>query len=235
MGQGIDLIGALTAVIPERPAPPLRTPPARVLIIKLSSIGDVVHALPVAGALRQRYPSVRITWAVEDWCAPLVEDHPAVDRLIRFPKITWADPRRWLTAFRLATGELRAETYDAVLDLQGLLRSACLARLADSPLRIARWGQREGAHLVSYGVPLPLGTVHAVEEYLQLACFLGASARPVDFNLPVGRDAKTTVARLLTSAGVPGDLPLIVIESNTLKILESLAHRSLAGSGGRAC
>ena len=191
MGQGIDLLGTLTRVIPERSAPPYRATPDRILIIKLSSIGDVVHALPVASALRRSYPSVRLSWAVEDWCAPVVQNHPAVDRLIRFPKMVgWpADSRGWVRAFRKAARDVRSEHYDVVLDLQGLMKSAGLARWAQAPLRIARCGQREGAHLISFGVPLPPGPAHAVDEYLQLARFLGATTQPVEFKLPVGLQA----------------------------------------------
>lgn len=213
MGQGLDLLGTLARVIPERPPPLPQTPIERVLVVKLSSIGDVVHALPVASALRRTYRSARITWAVEEWCAPLVEGHPAIDRVIRFPNMrSWSrDPGRLLAAIRQATRELRSEPYDVVLDLQGLLRSACLARMATTPLRIARSGQREGAHLVSYGVPLPPAPVHAVEEYLEVARFLGATTAPVTFDLPVRAVAMTRVADLLAEAGVREDVPLIVL------------------------
>ena len=122
-----------------------------------------------------------------------------------------ADRHEWFRTFRKSCGEIRAEPYDVVLDLQGLMRSAGLARWAKAPLRIARCGQREGAHLVSFGVPLPDRPAHAVDEYLQLARYLGATMRPVEFNLPIQPRAVDAVDRLLKDAGVSEGSPLIVI------------------------
>jgi ADP-heptose:LPS heptosyltransferase len=113
MGQGIDLLGGLLRVVPERRAPPIDgSAVKRVLIIKLSSIGDVVHALPVANALKNADPSRHIAWAVDDWTSPLVIGHRAIDRVL----------------VRTSLGhELRRDQYDVVLDLQGLARSAIIS------------------------------------------------------------------------------------------------------------
>ena len=179
LGHGIDLLGTVTRLVSEQ-RPPVCDPSrlGRFLIVKLSSIGDVVHALPVASALRQRFPSARITWAVEEWTAPLVAGHPGVDRVIVFPTMArWPrDIGQWIPQLRNAVRDLRSETYDVALDLQGLARSAVVTALSQSTFRIARAGQREGAHLVSYGLPLPKRPMHAVEEYLHVAASLGASA-----------------------------------------------------------
>src|SRR6476620_9896873 len=129
MGQGIDLLGAFTRIRPESPPPfidgsRLRT----LLLIKLSSIGDVVHALPTASAIKRAYPSLRVTWAVEEWTAPLVADHPAVDRVVVFPTlVAWPSrPATWTRRLRSAIHELQAERYDVAIDLQGLARSAAI-------------------------------------------------------------------------------------------------------------
>jgi heptosyltransferase I len=98
-----------------------------------------------------------------------------------------------------------------VLDLQGLLRSAGLGLLCRSDLRIARAGQREGAHLVSFGARLPPGRLHAVEEYLHLASLLGACVEPVIFALPVRPDAAARAADMLLERHVRRDSPVIVI------------------------
>src|SRR5258708_18394281 len=158
MGQGIDLLGAATRIRPERPPPfidgsHLRT----LLLVKLSSIGDVVHALPTASAIKRAYPSLRVTWAVEEWTAPLVASHPAVDRVVIFPTlVAWPSrPAPWTRQLRAAIRDLQSEPYDIAIDLQGLARSAAISVLSRASLRIARAGQREGAHLVSRGVPMP--------------------------------------------------------------------------------
>ena len=157
VGNGIDLLGTITRVVPERNPPASDRSRLRTfLIIKLSSIGDVAHDLPVASALRQRFPSARISWVAEEWTAPLVIGHPVVDRVIVCPTmVRWPAPTGlWLRQLRGAIRELRSERYDVALDLQGLARRAAVAALSRASLRIARAGQREGSHLVSYGVPL---------------------------------------------------------------------------------
>lgn len=215
MGRGVDIIGTLTRVRPERLAPAIDGSRLRhVLIVKLSSIGDVVNALPVASALKRTYPSIRITWAIEQWTAPLVQGHPAIDRVVVFPTmVRWPDkPRAWWSELRTAVRTLRDESYDVALDLQGLARSAAVAKLSGAPRRIARAGQREGAHLVSDAVPLPgETTIHVVDEYLCVAQALGAAVGPADFALPVSADARRSVDRLLRDLGTPAGRPLIVI------------------------
>ena len=103
----------------------------KVLLVKTSSLGDVVHNLPVATDIRRRFPDARIDWAVEE--APLVALHPAVASVIpvairrwsRRPlgRSTWAE----IGALR---GLFRNHEYDAVIDTQGLVKSALLARAA---------------------------------------------------------------------------------------------------------
>lgn len=220
MGQGVDLFGTLMRVRPERLAPAIDGSGLRhVLIVKLSSIGDVVHALPVASALKRRYPSIRITWAVEQWTAPLVDRHPAVDRVVVFPAmVKWpARPGVWWSEMRAAVRALRLESYDAALDLQGLARSAMVSLLSGAPRRIARAGQREGAHLVSDGVPLPKTPIHAVDEYLCVARALGAAVDPVDFALPVSAGARQSVDRLMEEHRVPAGRPLIVVNPSAAR------------------
>ena len=182
------------------------------LIVKLSSIGDVVHALPVAVALRRRHPYAHITWAAEDWTAPLLHGHPAIDRVVTFPTMRWGsvDPT-WFRSFKDAVRSLRSEPYDISIDLQGLLKSAAVAVLSRAPVRIGIHEQREGAHLVSRAAPRPSGRLHVVEDYLRCAELLGASPTPVSFALPVQSDAIASIAHKLSELQIPADGPLIVI------------------------
>ena len=96
------------------------------LIVRLGSLGDVVHGIPAAAALRRRFPQARIDWLVDPRYAELVDLVECIDRPIAFDprdlRIGGARGRSMLT-------QLRAAHYDAAIDLQGLLKSAVLARL----------------------------------------------------------------------------------------------------------
>ncbi len=182
------------------------------LIVKMSSIGDVVHALPVAVALRRRYPHVHISWAAEDWTAPLLHGHPAIDRVVVFPTMRWGRVGAlWLRSLNDAVRSLRSETYDISVDLQGLMKSAAVALLSRAPVRIGVHEQREGAHLVSRGLPRASGRLHVVEDSLRCAELLGAPPTPVSFALPVQPEAVTSIARRLAELRIPTDAPLIAI------------------------
>ena len=105
----------------------------RVLLVKLSSLGDVVHSLPAAMDLQAQVPDVQIDWVVEPAFAPLLKLCPAVQRIIpcnlrQWRKSFWqANTRRAWQAFKQ---DLQATDYDAVIDLQGLTKSALISRLA---------------------------------------------------------------------------------------------------------
>jgi len=182
-----------------------------VLIIKMSSIGDVVHAMPVASALRLSYPKLRISWLVEDWLVPLLKQHPAIDRLITLPALRLRLGGVRLSALREAIYELRAESYDLALDLQGLLKSSAMSVLSRAPIRIGTDYQREGAHLFSYGVPGYSPTTSAVEEYLCSARFLGARTDQVQFDLHPEAKALASIREKLARHAVRASTRLIVI------------------------
>jgi heptosyltransferase-1 len=102
-----------------------------ILFIKTSSLGDVIHHMPALTEARAHFPKARFTWLVEEAYAPLVALHPAVDEII---PVAW---RRWRHALRASWQEiaarrqkLRAQHYDAIIDSQGLIRSALMARSA---------------------------------------------------------------------------------------------------------
>jgi heptosyltransferase-1 len=105
----------------------------RILLVRLSSLGDVLHSFPAATDIRRALPEAVLDWAVEEAYVPLVRMHPGVTRAIPFAlrrwRTQWFRPQAWreLTAFRAA---LREHPYDAILDTQGLLKSALVAKLA---------------------------------------------------------------------------------------------------------
>lgn len=108
----------------------------RVLIVKLSSLGDVVHAMPVVHDIRSVYSGARIDWVVEPAFAPLVRRVQGIGEVIECAQRRWRK-RWWTSAVRVEWREfkrkLTAERYDAVIDLQGLTKSAIVARMAPGP------------------------------------------------------------------------------------------------------
>ncbi len=128
----------------------------RILIVKLSSLGDVVHAMPVVHDIRAAFPEAVIDWVVEPGFAPLVRRGDGVAEVIDCALRRWS--RRWWTSatraeWRAFRARLRRERYDAVLDLQGLTKSALVARLAPLTERGARYGLANRTDGAGYEAP----------------------------------------------------------------------------------
>ena len=140
----------------------------RILLIKPSSLGDIVHTLPVVSALKTRWPDVHLTWCVKRQWAEFVERVEGVDRV-------WPVDGTLLGWMR-AGQQLRMERFDVAIDLQGLFRSGVLAGLSGAPVRIGFANGREGSPwFYTWRVPVPSVDVHAVDRYLSLVEALGAS------------------------------------------------------------
>lgn len=152
----------------------------KVLIIRLSALGDIVHGLPAAAHLKRRLPGLRLSWLVEPAGIPLLTGNPAVDSVISFPKKKWLQQLRSVsklgaTALEASAflKELRTPQFDAAIDFQGLLKSGLLAAGSGAPRRIGFKGTREGAerfltHALDVGDYFGSGT-HVVEHNLRLA------------------------------------------------------------------
>src|SRR6059058_6473208 len=106
---------------------------SNILFIKTSSLGDVIHHMPALTEARRQWPQARFCWVVEEAFAPLVRVHPAVSAVIPIASRRWrrtlAAPSTWRDIAGFARA-VRARSYDEVIDTQGLLRSAVVARLA---------------------------------------------------------------------------------------------------------
>lgn len=167
-----------------------------ILLIKPSSLGDIVHAMPTCAAIRRAYPKARLTWLVKRQWASLVERIEGVDRV-------WpVEPtfRGWLSQVL----PLRAEGFDLVLDLQGLFRSAAIGWLTGSPLHVGFANGREGSPwFYSRRVPAPQLDMHAVDRYLLVAKDVGAVAFGTPkFSFRIPQADHDEVERLLSRFGV---------------------------------
>jgi heptosyltransferase I len=177
----------------------------RILIAKLSSFGDVLHALPTLEALRAAFPDTHITWLVEAAYAPLLSGHPALNEVWVAPRLR---PSEFLSGSNPAVlcrllQQLRARPFDLVVDLQGLLKSAVWVALARSLRKVGYDRTRELSYLpLSERVPPFDPEAHAVKRYLNLAHYLGAPPAPPRFRLSL--DAEADLAALVPAeAGRP--------------------------------
>lgn len=158
-------------------------PPRRILLIRLSAIGDIVFSSPLIAAFRRRYPNAYLAWLAQPTCRPLLEHHPDLDEVIEAPIDRWRTllhQRRWrhlLAEIHALRHTLRARRFDLAIDLQGLLKSGGLTRLSGAPERIGL-GSREGSQwLMTRTIPRSGPPRRIGAEYLHLAETL---ALPVD-------------------------------------------------------
>ena len=151
----------------------------KILILKPSSLGDVVQALPVLRLLKQHRPDSEIYWWVDSRLASLVEGDPDLAGIVRFERRRWAAPAHWPEMWR-SIRWLRAQSFDWVIDLQGLARSGAFAWLANGNLIIGLDESREGARgFYDIIVRRPSYHTHAVDWYLAVLPHLGV---PVHWN-----------------------------------------------------
>ncbi len=187
---------------------------ARVLVLKPSSLGDIVHALPVLGMLRRARPEAYIAWLVGKPFVGLLEDHPLIDELILFDRRRYGqmayNPAAALDFVRFVQ-RLRERRFDVVLDLQGLLRSSLIAQFTGAAERIGPADAREGARwLYTRTVRVP-DQGHVVDQLRGFARQLGLPDAPPEFVLPVRDAGRRAAAALLSQHGVGPDRPGIAI------------------------
>ena len=141
-----------------------------ILIIKPSSLGDVLHAFPAVSLIADRYPDASIDWLINKSFAPLLEFHPNVDDVIIFPRKELGNPRHFFKSFFRLVKRLREKKYDLIVDLQGLMRSAVFAKIAKSSRVVGFASPREKISACFYmdKIDIPGEAVHAVERNLYL-------------------------------------------------------------------
>lgn len=158
----------------------------RILMIRTSALGDVVHALPVLTALRRHLPDARIAWVVEGAMAPLLLGHPDLDQTIAVNLRTWR--RRpfagdTLRAVRELRAQLDAFRPDVVLDLMGNHKAGAIGALtlADRRIGFSRTARREPSSAIWISEPVTPKATHTVDRGLELLQPLGIAPEPADF------------------------------------------------------
>lgn len=189
--------------------------PQRILIIRLSAIGDVIMASGLILALRSLWPNAFIAWLAEDANAELLQQNPRLDRVHVLPRREWRGLRKagayggLLRGIRAFTGELRAERYDLVLDLQGLLKSGVWAFACGANQRIGL-GSREGSQfLMTEVIARVMDDPRIGKEYRDLATRLGADEASFVMDIPVSDGVRESASGILAKTGVRGDYAVL--------------------------
>lgn len=196
--------------------------PQRILIIKLSSLGDIVHALPAVSALRQQFPLAHFTWLVKTAWLSILEGNLDIDEVISSD----FSLNRWPHLIRT----LRGKRFDLIVDFQGLLRSGLLGLLTGAKVRVGFAQAREGASwLYTHRVPLAnqqtatwrLLDMHAVDRNLAIAQYLGAQTIRPMVHLPQFIEDDEYIEGLLRDAGVGHQEYLIALAPWSRSLLKS--------------
>jgi len=181
----------------------------RILLIKPSSLGDVVHALPAAAALKRRFPGASLTWLVKTQWAGVLEGSSALDNILAVDLSLGG----WPGAIRA----VRAGGFDLVVDLQGLFRSAVLGWFSSARVRVGFANGREGSPwFYTQRVAVDDAAMHAVNRYLRIPQALGGiseSREALEFPLALDGAADERVGKMLLSAGIMPRSPLVVINA----------------------
>ncbi|MFM9059646.1 MAG: glycosyltransferase family 9 protein [Planctomycetaceae bacterium] len=174
--------------------------PRSIVVVKLSAIGDVLHGVPAAVALRRAFPDARIGWAVEGRAADVLAGHQAVDHLFRLPRGWLKSPRAVLDLRR----QLRWFAADVAIDMQGLMKSAVVSLLSGAPARIghARPESRECAWL-ALTHPVAPTAAHVVDRNLGLLAPLGVVTPAAAFDMPAWPVSRLRMARWVESLRLP--------------------------------
>jgi heptosyltransferase-1 len=193
---------------PDTASPTPESAQVRILIVRLSAIGDIVFASPLVAALRHAHPRAHIAWLVQPECAPLLHHHPDLDEVIPWPYREWRAlwrGRRWRAlagAVRAFRRDLAGRGFDLALDLQGLLKSGVLTWLSGARERVGL-GSREGSQwLMTRTLPRGGGPDRIGSEYLYLAEQLELPTHPFDMAVHYGAAEADRASGLIQTNGL---------------------------------
>jgi heptosyltransferase-1 len=206
---------------------PLKITPQKILIIRLSAIGDVARTLPALKVLRDKFPSAYIAWVVEENAQDILQGHPDLDRLFVFrrKKITEGifklhEAKKSFKEIASFLSEIRKEHFDMVLDFHGIFKSGMLGFLSGAQLRVgfSREHSKECNHLFNnYHISLPTDAVNRIERNLNFLRFLDIDSNDHTPVIPITDEDRRYVDQFLKEKGLYGKAPLIAIHPGTSK------------------
>jgi lipopolysaccharide heptosyltransferase I len=194
----------------------------RIAIVKLSSLGDVIHALPVARALRRAMPAAHLTWVVEAREYAILRDHPDLDAVVPVDTRLWrrliwrpAGAREVLGEVGRLRVRIRRAAFDVAIDLQGLIKSGLLTAYTGAPVRIGfsagHCRERLNALFTNRHVAPPASARHVVDQYLALLDPLGVRPGAPEFFVPASIIAERRMEELLVKEGIKRGDRLVAI------------------------
>lgn len=219
--------------------------PKKILILRLSAIGDTIHTLPLINAVKNTYPDCKIGWVVEDKAELFVKNHPNVDKCYIIPQKIWK--KRGISVenlkeFREIIKEINDDGYDIVFDTQQLMKSAIFLPFLNIPRKITLSGGRElswnfANEIVHSSHNLFDPNYHVVKRNLEFADYIGANTGKIEFELCEATDEiKAKISELLKN--IDPKKPTVVVspattwknkhwqESNWSKVLDYLDGRA---------
>ena len=180
----------------------LQRPNPRVVIVMLSAIGDAVHVLPVANALRRAVPTMHLTWVIQPIPHILVQNHPAIDEFIIFQR------RRGVSAvreFARMRRELRRRQFDLVIDLQVYFKAGLLTWFTRSAMKLG-FDRRRARDLnwlfTSHRVPARADQ-HVQDQYFEFLAYLGIDHEPVEWNIAIAPEEREAQRRFFAQIDKP--------------------------------
>jgi len=197
----------------------------KILILRLSAVGDVIRTLPAVKALKEHYPSSSIAWVVEEPSKALLESQPEIDEVILFPRRRWSEEirsvRKIWGMIREMTGwvlGLRRRKFDTILDFHGILKSGLLSYLSGSPKRIGfdRRSSREGNFLFSnIKVSLPDERMSRFQRNFALLRGIGLEVKNFRSDLHIPLKDKKYIDEFFNSFNSSLRGPVIAIHAGT--------------------
>jgi len=197
----------------------------KILILRLSAVGDVIRTLPAVKTIKTNFPAASITWIVEEPSKALIESQPEIDEVILFPRRRWSEGIKSLKGWWKTIGEirkfiqsLRKKKFDLVLDFHGILKSGLLSFLSGSPQRIGfeRRSSKEGNFLFSnIKVKLPKERISRFERNFNLLKGIGLEVQPKDYPLLIPAEDRECVKSFFDQLFPPLKSPSIAIHPGT--------------------
>ncbi len=172
----------------------------KILIIKPSSLGDVIHALPFLHSLKQSFPDSQVDWVISSSLKGIIEDNPLINNLILLNKDSWKSIKKLpgtLSELVSLRKTLKSRRYDMVIDLQGLLRSGLIAFSTPTTLTAGFADAREGSRFFYDNKVKVSKNLHAVDKCLEVAKSVGARVNKTHFPLHINSETKNRVIALV--------------------------------------